>query len=231
MMRRLSVWGSGVLVGLVLMVLLLVLWRPGIAIPAVWRVQQDYGSTTLLTEMRNLGQLETLVYVHRTVFPHDLIPPNAARPPRYRNDNQEYTPQELQSLQALSLAEQLGLLHPTNPRRDSFVVVTTQIHLGYDLEALLPVVTTHRQQNATGERVSALHLPEPIVLRVITEDIDPELYPFPPIPLDADGWRQVVMFTEQAVLHDPAMHQIRQRARAAGAEVLDTLMPGIFVKP
>lgn len=230
MIPRFSAWVSGVLSALVVVAVALVLWSPGIRLPRLWQVQQDHGSTTLLTEMRDLGQLETLVYVHRTVFPHDLIPSRETRASGYGEDVTARTPGELQSLQAISLAEQLGLLHPTNHRRDAFVVVTTQIHLGYNLDDLIELARSHQEQHGSADALP-LHLPDPVVLRVITEDINPEHYPYPPIPLDADGWRQVAMFTEQAVLRDPGFYQVRQRAYTAGGELISTLMPGVFTTP
>lgn len=196
------------------------------------RHEQRGGSLTTLNEMRDMARLETLAYVQRTVFPHDFLQPHLTVPDLLRKIAAAGTtaadalnPEELAHLRAANLATLLNLASTRDDSR--FVVITTTMLFGYDLETVaeqLETVLNQHREEPPGEEPPQYVMPPPLVLTVITENINRANYPFPAIPLDAEGWRQVTSFVEDHVTVSAPMHELSRSASRNGRDALYALM-------
>lgn len=244
-------WISGVLLVLALAVILLVLIRD--ADRHGWftllTTEQQGGSVSTLEEIRELSRLETLSYVQRTVFPHDFLQPHLTVTNLLRKiassgttAAEALTPEELVHLRAANLAQSLALA--TRPGDQDFVVVTTVLILGYDLGRIAEELQDLHLQAESGDtrdsttappRGPVYTLPPPHLLTVMTENINRENYPFPPVFLDAGGWRAVTTFVEDHVVHTAPLEELRRAAAGNGARVLESMLssdtPRIVVRP
>lgn len=201
--------------------------RPGFS--WLFRREQHGGSLTTFQEIRDLGQLETLAYVRRSVFPHDFFQPHLTVPGLLRTISAAGTtaaealrPEELAHLRAANLAASLNLAQNRNDER--FVVITTTLVLGYDLEHLtadMERVLSGDTTPADGD-VQVYTLPAPTLLAVITENVNRANYPFPAVYLDAEGWRSVTTFVEDHVTVTAPMHELLYRAAENGRDALQT---------
>ena len=109
------------------------------------RTIRSGGSQSALLQRRDVGEIETIAYVRRTVFPHDYLSPDftmgelTSRIAEFGAPPESVlTKEALRHFQAANLAAEVGLA----TRRDqaAFVVVTTVYRYGYRVEDLLPTI-------------------------------------------------------------------------------------------
>ncbi len=193
----------------------------------VWRREVQSGSVSVLTGIRDLAELETLVYVRRTVFPHDYLQDHLSITALHRRIAAEGTTaaealsrEELLHLRGANLAASLGLLGADGRATSDFVVVTTAIYLGFSMEELIAGLEGVGDEDGPG----AYTLPPAQVLAIRTEDVQRENYPYPAIRLDADGWRRVTTFVEETVLAAAPLDELRRSAAEQAARFLNTVV-------
>jgi hypothetical protein len=244
-------WISGVLLVLALAAIILVLVRD--VDRRGWfslvGTEQQGGSVSTLEEIRELSRLETLSYVQRTVFPHDFLQPHLTVTDILRTlassgtaADEALTQEELTHLRAANLAQSLGL--PTRSTDQDFVVVTTILIFGYDLERIAEELEElqvraekQRSRDPAPPQPDGLvyTLPPPRLLTVMTENINRENYPFPPVYLDAGGWREVTTFVEDHVVHMTPLEEVHRVAATNGVRVLESILssetPRIRIRP
>ncbi|MFP4638761.1 MAG: hypothetical protein ACLFM6_10020 [Spirochaetaceae bacterium] len=145
-------------------------------------------SQVILEHLGEVHELDTVAYIHRTVFPFDYDTPRAR-----------------------ALAEDVGL------EAEEFVVVTVQVTAGYELsdidelhvrpveagpeqEATRPDTAGAESATGAGEGPGVhVRVPPASVTEVVVEDVDPETYDYPDVAMDAAGWSEVAAFvTEHA---------------------------------
>ncbi|TVR71550.1 MAG: hypothetical protein EA427_04275 [Spirochaetaceae bacterium] len=213
-------------------VLVLVTNRERSSLSWLFRREQESASLGTFQEIRDLAQLETLAYVRRSVFPHDFLQPHLTVPGLLRvvaaadtTAAEALQPEELAHLRAANLAASLNLAGSRNDER--FVVVTTTLIFGYDLDLVATGLENARipsDADPDGSSIPLYVLPPPALLSVITENINRANYPFPPIHLDAEGWRRVTSFVEDHVTITAPMHELLRSAAENGRETLQALL-------
>lgn len=200
------------------------------------------GSQSELVAIRDVGELETLAFVRRTVFPHDYLLPDTDVTRIVGKISEleagaRVSPEEELHLAAANLAAELGLA--TRREQTDYVVVTTVMRFGYTVDTLVDTLerggdsSTARQrsgdsaateggQTASEARFSALPAAE--ILSVSTEDLSREAYPYGPVPLDADGWRRVAEFVSTRYPQEEKIKDLRRQARDHAITFLDRLL-------
>ena len=205
----------------------------------ILRTSRVASSQLVLQQLRDVLSFHSVEYVHRTVFPHDYYPEGVNINQvlnRLAMDNRPIeevlTPEEAAYWQAYNLAAEVGL----RPGREEFIVVTVRARGGYDLEgtALDPrrseeaarvaenpgaaadeVFSVSEESERDGSRIRKLtiRLPEPEVVDIVVEDVDPELYRYPEVGLAPEGWRQVAEFVSERVTELTVEEGILERTR------------------
>lgn len=236
-MKRRALSMPGIPVVPIAILVVAVLFALSVAIPSVremlWTGETRSGSVSLWTGVRDLDDLETVVWVGRTVFPHDYLKDHLTITALQRKIAVSGTtaaealePAELLHLRAANLAATLGLLGSDGTAGSRFVVITTRMYLGYRMadiiELVEPLMEEHLERSPSGGSPEPLRvvLPDPRVLSVVTEDIQRATYPFPAIPLDADGWRQVTTFVQDSIEQTAPMGELRRTAAHQAAQFL-----------
>ena len=170
------------------------------------------GSQGNLILVGRAADFETLAYVRRTVFPHDYYHDDTTYNQLLMLDEDALTPDQDTHLRAASLAWDLELALSRSENR--FVVVTTVLTFGYDLEEL--------EIESAEERV-LVSLPPADLLTVTVEDIDRAGYPYGEVPVDAEEWRLVTTFVRERIESDPVNEELRAIARRNAIDILETL--------
>ena len=198
----------------------------------VYRETVESGSRGIFLGGTTQADLETLVAVRRTVFPHDFFLADtsvysllAAVARADRPAPEALTPAEYQHLQAANLASEVGLA--TREGDPGYVVVTNVIRLGYKLPELESALA-ERQRTASSESDAQIdfRLPTAAVLSIETEDLQRDRYPYSSVYLSPEQWRAVAEFVAPAVADSPWADSLRARATARGAELLQYLSGG-----
>lgn len=196
--------------------------------PQLVNREQASGSVSTLEEIRELSRLETLSYVRRSVFPHDFLQEHLTVPQLLRKISiagttaaEALEPEELTHLRAANLAA--ALRFGTTGTGEQFVVVTTALVYGYDLEVLASDLEAAYAAHSSPDPL-VFQLPRPQLLSVLTENVNRENYPFPAIYLDAEGWRRVTSFVEDHITVTAPIHDLVQSAEANGKNALRTLL-------
>lgn len=193
------------------------------------------GSAAVLEAVEQVGELETMAVVTRTVFPHEFYVEGLSytallrRVMRSGADAEEVlSPDELAHFQAANLAAELGLA--TVPGAGGFVVVTSVDRYGYrmdELSSLLAAAMADRAgESLPTEGPAVVTLPPALRLSFEIEDLNRDNYPFGNVPLDAQDWNEVSSFVREWVSrrHDAASY--RQTAANLGLELIRSLLGG-----
>lgn len=202
------------------------------------RTSRVASSQLVLQQLRDVLSFHSVEYVYRTVFPHDYYPEGVninQLLSRLAMDNRPIeevlTPEEAAYWEAYNLAAEVGL----RPGREEFIVVTVRARGGYSLEgtALDPGRSRRSAESAPNDRAArdvfsvseetgpdgsqlrrlTLRLPPPEVVEVVVEDVNPELYRYPEVGLDPEGWRQVAEFVSRRVTELTVEEGILERTR------------------
>ena len=213
-----------------------VAWRDGRLNLSPVRRTVTFSSRPVLARMRDLGQLETVRSIQRFVFPHDFLLSGVTTEMLLRRvaaagrpAADVLSPAEQRHLRASLVATAAGL--PVTREGRSFVVVTAQVVAGYDLTA--PPFSSPDGAallRDTAEEVT-FYLPEASVLEVQIEDLSRERYPYPPVPIDAEGWRAVSTFV-RAEASAPALERgLLHTARENAKPIFASLFGGAAERP
>lgn len=200
------------------------------------RLQQSEtsaSSTITLQAVRNLYAFNTVEYVHRAVFPYDYLPDDvslntilAKLRTAQSSVKDALTPEEYLYFQAYNLAVDVGM--DLGARRD-FVVVTVVVTAGFDLTGLNdgtpPVFRAEEVDVPEGTiRRAVVNVPPPAITDIRVEDIVKENYPYPDVPIGADGWRRVVAFVERQAEEIPEMAELLEIAGENGRNFVRELL-------
>lgn len=216
-------------------------------------------SDIVLTETREVFSLATVEYIHKSVFPFDFIegdgPWEEVLGPiiEKRRAGEQLGPGEERNLALYLFSLDLGL-RPDPPDYD-FVVVTSIIRAGYDVEKLFPVQEekaeekteekpeekdTTNQSDATGDSsifsyneekdILSLSLPKPEILFFSIEDVTSETYGYPDIAITPEHWRELTDFIREDVKYHLEMEDILDRAEKNTKQFLETVLTGAGFK-
>lgn len=190
----------------------------------VMGTERSAGGEATLEEIRRIGELETLTYVQRTVFPHDFLDPETSMEQLVRRIAARDLPpaealngSDLRHFRAANLAADLGLA--VSRDADGYVVVTTVLRFGYRLEEMVNLI-----EAGADDAQGSVTIPPAVLLATTTEDVVPERYPFGPIPLDADGWRRVAEFVERTTAETAPLDALIADASAGGRDLFAYLL-------
>ncbi len=198
----------------------------------ILRTSRVASSQLILRQLRDVLSFHSVEYVYRSVFPHDYYPEGVNLTQvlnRLALDNRPaadiLSPEELDYWVAYNLANDVGL----RASRDEFVVVTVRARGGYELEGTAlerdsvdaPAtgpggafsVTEARGPGDTSIRVLTIRLPEPEVVDIVVEDVNPDTYRYPEVGLHPEGWQQVAAFVSRRVAARTVEEGILDRTR------------------
>ncbi len=192
-----------------IIVLLIIASAAGVAITfLLLREPENTARSELILEsIRNVSRLNISELLQQYVFPHDFI--NSEDELRYirekRSQNRALNSTELVQWEAYKLAESVGLY---SPGWDNFVVVPIRIRAGidFDLDSDLQIEIDEESQ------LLSIHLPATGISEVRIEDVRSDSYPYPPIPLDAEEWRNVSHFVAQQARFNTEESDFLERA-------------------
>lgn len=197
------------------------------------RSETQASSTVTLQAVRNVYAFNTVEYVHRAVFPYDYLPDDvslnsilATLRTAQSSVKDALTPEEYLYFQAYNLATDVGM--DLGPRRD-FVVVTVLVTAGFELTGLdddaPPIFRTEDVEAPEGTlRRAVVTAPTPTITDIQVEDIVKEDYPYPDVPIGADGWRRVAAFVERQVEDLPEMEKLLEIAGENGRTFVQELL-------
>lgn len=195
----------------------------------ILRTSRVASSQLILRQLRDVLSFHSVEFVYRSVFPQDYYPEGVNLTQvlnRLSLDNRPaeeiLSPEEFDYWEAYNLANDVGF----RASRDEFVVVTVRARGGYDLEgtALDPAQggeaaeRTFSETEATGPgdtpiRVLTITLPEPEIVDIVVEDVNPETYRYPEVGLHPEGWQQVAVFVSRRVAALTVEEGILERTR------------------
>lgn len=170
-------------------------------------------SEVLLKEIRPLFELTTVEYTYKTVFPYDFIPEYSDPQQAYtrRQRGEELTSREKEAARLYRICLNSGISLST--RSTEFVVLTTRVKGGYNLQPLLgsaPAGPSGRQRSAESSdklgvypnsalKTVQIQLPRPIITDLIIQDETSEFYQYPDIQVDAEQWREITDYVEEKI--------------------------------
>ena len=193
------------------------------------------GSAAMLESVEQVGELETLAVVSRTVFPHEFYIDGVSytsllrRVTRGEGDAEEVLSSAEQAhFAAANLAAELGLA--TVPGAGGFVVVTSVDRYGYRMgelsEQLRSALAAQPAERPAESGLPQAELPTAQRLSFEIEDLNRASYPFGEVPLDARDWNEVSSFVREWVIRRHEAATYRSAATQTGVELIQALIGG-----
>lgn len=168
------------------------------------RTDKTAVSIALLTEVREVFALNTIEFIHKSVFPHDFIPEDAdwSRLLVKRREGILLSEEELSHLEFYDLCKDLGL--SADPDSYDFVVVTSIVKGGFNLAGTVYENPETRPEEAASavrvrEDTVELLLPEPEITDFIIEDASSESYAYPDLDIDPGEWKVLTSYLQGRV--------------------------------
>ncbi len=209
-------------------------------------------SDIVLTETREIFSLATVEYIHKSVFPFDFLEGEGpweeivGPPIEKRRAGKQLNPKEERNLALYLFCLDLGL-RPGPPDHE-FVVVTSVISAGYDVEELFAAPEAQEEGKSTSnqpdntesssiffhydeeEDILVLHLPKPELLSFSIEDTTYETYGYPDISITPANWRELTDFIREDVKYNVTMDEVLRRAEENTKQFLRTVLTGAGFK-
>lgn len=198
------------------------LGKPLISLPSLGLVREEkiLSSELLLEEIREMGMLYTLEYVHKTVFPYDFLDPGLNYESILRtlrsgtgSVRELLSPAEQEYLSTRNLANRLGIR--TAGGAADFVVATVIVRAGIDLSS----VRMEIREEGRAKSVTAT-LPRADIIDLIIEDPHSGNYPYPDIKLNPAAWREIAKYIEERIRQKIISEGILETARESGIQFL-----------
>ena len=185
-------------------------------------------SEILLKEIHPLFKLTTVEYTYKTVFPFDFIPENSDPQrayARYQN-GAELTSNEQEAARLYKLCLDAGI--PLWNRSTEFVVLTSRVKGGYNLQPLLSTTSTSiddlRVYPNTALDTIEIRLPAPEITELIIQDETSDFYQYPDINVDAEQWRRITDYVEEKIRRRVIDEGILTRTEERIKEILTRLL-------
>jgi len=190
----------------------------GIPNPFV-RTEKTAASDLVLKQVRDISRLNTIEFIYKSVFPHDLIdssidPANLMR--RYKN-HETLSLKELEMLALFGIAAEAGI----DPGGTSFAVVTVRIKAGFDFPENLPEDSVKIDAENNAVEIS---LPPVNITEVIIEDADSSVYEYPDLDVSPEQWKTLTSILSKAAQAEAQRRGILAEAELRGKQIIERLL-------
>lgn len=204
------------------------------------RTAESRSAAVLLAEVRNLCKLDTVEMVYKTVFPYDYMDPAldlhtiiAATRSTDGSVASLLTPDQELYLRAYNLSHDLGL--QTGPDHYDFVVVTTVVLAGVDLEApeiAHPEAASKQdisrwlrvETSSDSHRRVTVTLPDAVITELQTEDPNNARYLYPDVRIPPAGWKRISAFVADHVRQEVEAGDLLARARSRAGDLVESFL-------
>lgn len=188
------------------------------------RSEVTTGTASILSKMEDLFLFQSVEYVYKTVFPYDFV--SADYDWRKLLDKElfgdELSKKERENLALYRFCEDIGI--SLLKRNIQFVVVTTVVRGGFDLEGT-PFADPEGYPDPENyikideeAGILYLRLPPPIITDIEIEDMNSATYPYPDIDISPENYKRLVEFIsmgiEERVLTEGILELAKQRGTA-----------------
>ena len=190
-------------------------------------------SESVLVEVKDIFQFNTVEYVYKTVFPYDYVPSEYD----WRDlvmragQNMPLDAEEEELLSMYRFCEKIGM--KIDSRQFEFAVVTCIVKGGYELSGTLydqierdvplPDIEGYISINEEEKSVT-LRLPRPAILDVIIEDTTDSNYSYPALPISPENWKILTNFVAGKIREKVTADGILETAAEKGKEFITKVL-------
>jgi len=194
------------------------------------RTDRQAASIAVLTEVRDVCALNTVEFIHKSVFPHDFISEDIAwgRLLQKQREGMFLSEEEKADLEVYNLCKTLDI----SPERRAydFVVVTSIVKGGFDLKGTVyQNPEDHPELVAKAVSISedgtiSLSLPDPVITEFIIEDSSSSSYTYPDMDIDPEEWKALTGFIQGRVETIVASEGILNTAKERGSRFIEGML-------
>jgi hypothetical protein len=185
-------------------------------------------SAAILTEVRNVLELNTVEAIFKTVFPFDFVPSEMDWPLFLRQieGGRDLSLLEQSYLQAYRLCKEIGI-HLERADHE-FVVITSIVKCGFNLLDSVEADNSGELLNQPvflGENETIfLRVPDAVITDLIIEDATKEDYSYPDIAINPENWKKLVDFLDRQIREKVINEGILEIAGENGRKLLGTML-------
>jgi hypothetical protein len=190
-------------------------------------VERRQSAELVSQDVRTLAQLNTVRYTMQRVFPYDFMDEGlsyqgvlAKLASSTEPAEEVLSPAEYRYWRSYNIALEAGL--DPRPEAGEFVVVATTLYVGYELseQAGASRLVTLDSDARTAE----VRLPDPRISNVVVQDVKPEEYPYPDVPLSPEAWRRIARFVAEESRPAATDKELFARARSTTEALIEAVL-------
>lgn len=212
-----------ILLILIVVVVIIMLFQTGFEIkisnPFV-KTEKTVSSEAVLKQVVDISRLSTIEYIYKTVFPYDLINPDAdlaALVKKFKaGERLNFNEIEMLSIYGISSEAGIDLLKETF----DFAVVTVRIKAGYDFPEKSENILTIDPES----KIVSIKLPPVKITEVIIEDADSSVYNYPDLNINPEQWKTLTSILSRVVKDKAEKKGILQAADIRGQNFIEQLL-------
>ena len=182
---------------------------------------QVSASSVALKQIREINRLNTIEFVYKAVFPHDLLDPeiDTADLLRRYNNHEKLSFREIEMLSLYGITTRAGIV----PGGTSFAVITVRIKAGFNFDENMSA-----DQILIDEENKAITvpLPEAVITEVIIEDTESSLYEYPDLDVSPEEWKTLSSILSTAAKKEAVRLGVLTEAEERGRQMIGSLLSG-----
>ena len=179
------------------------------------------GSTAVLEQVRDISRLNTIEFIYKIVFPHDLVDPdtdwNAIA--RQLGSGKKLSFDEIEKVSVFAIAADAGI--DLQKDRYSFAVVSARITAGFELEGWDPdeeVILDSENKTAV------VNLPEAVITDIVIDDEDSTNYRYPDLNVSPNQWKALTAIISGKLRREAEERGILRLAEERGRDFIEQLL-------
>ena len=183
------------------------------------KTTRSSASSIVLKQMRDLSRLNTIEFIYKSVFPHDLINSDIdmANLIRRYNNHERLSFEEIEMLSIYGITTEAGI----DPGGTSFAVITVRIKAGFNFENGFS-----EEQILINPDTGSITLPLPKaeITEIIIEDDKSSLYEYPDLDVSPEQWKTLSSLLTAAAKKEAVERGILTEAEERGRQTIRRLL-------
>ena len=177
-------------------------------------------SEAVLKKIADIGRLDTVEFIHRLVFPYDLLSSDVdiGRLPQRFKEGAALSSEEIEALSVISIAADAGLSLEND--NYSFTVLTVKVRAGYDFSMLNGC---RMEKSESGDTIS-ISLPEAEISEIIIEDLHSGNYGFPDMNISPERWEKLTTALRPIIIDEAEKRGLTEKAAVNGRRMIETVL-------
>ena len=185
------------------------------------RTEKTASSSVILKQVNDISRLNTIEFIYKTVFPHDLVSPDTDwkfLAGRLRS-GKPLNSSELEQVAVFGIAAEAGI--DLQNERYTFAVITARITAGFDIsdDSFENTLFITEEENTIR-----IKMPPVTITDILIEDADSSSYDYPDLEISPEQWKTLTAILSRKLKSEAETRGILRLAEERGRNFIEQLL-------